>query len=76
MDQSELYLMLGRMDGKLDTVLANQAAQSERSDDHEDRISKLERNQMFVVGAASAASIIISGLFALVAFLWDKIKWH
>jgi hypothetical protein len=37
------YLMFGRLEGKVDALLSQQRADSKRLDDHETRITELER---------------------------------
>ena len=61
----------GRLEGKVDMVLANQTVQRETSDDHEDRISRIERDsagwQGRILGGAAVLGVI-GGLLAKVLF--------
>lgn len=62
-DQNHLYLMLGRIDGKLDHALQRQDKQDERAEEiervqslHAERIGVLERDRRWVIGIAAALS--------------------
>jgi hypothetical protein len=52
-DETELRLLIGRMDAKLDLLLT-------RHDKHEERIASLERWQSKIAGVLLAASAAIS----------------
>lgn len=58
---NQLYLMLGRIDGKLDHALQRQDKQDERAEEiervqslHSERIGTLERDRRWIVGIATA----------------------
>ncbi|MCA2979318.1 MAG: hypothetical protein INH37_13600 [Myxococcaceae bacterium] len=59
---TELILLLGRLDGKMDTVLANQT-------DHDTRIRDLEKNRWFNLGISAAVSGAMSFAIALMGVL-------
>lgn len=64
-DQShttELVLLLGRLDGKMDTVLQNQT-------NHDSRIRDLEKGRWFNLGASGAVGGIVSAGIALMGAL-------
>ncbi len=41
-DDQNFYLMFGRLEGKVDTLLSQQAGTNKRLDDHDARLSNLE----------------------------------
>jgi hypothetical protein len=60
---NHLYLMLGRIDGKLDSALQRADKSDERADEldrvqslHADRIGVLERDRRWIIGLAAALS--------------------
>lgn len=59
---TELILLLGRLDGKMDTVLANQT-------DHDTRIRDLEKHRWFNLGASAVVSGAMSFAIALMGVL-------
>lgn len=59
---TELVLLLGRLDGKLDTVLARQT-------DHDSRIRDLEKGRWFNMGVSGAVATIVSTGIALAGVL-------
>jgi len=63
----DLYLLLGRMDGKLDAVVKQQAAADENFRKHNDRLQELEKSKWTFLGASSAVSFIVSTAVALIA---------
>lgn len=50
---NELYLMMGRLEGKMDTVLSRTSSQEHRIGNCEERIGKLEKSKMWLVGLAA-----------------------
>lgn len=63
-DTNHLYLMLGRIDGKLDHALQRANKQDERADElervqslHSERLTTLERDRRWIVGLATALSV-------------------
>lgn len=70
MVDENLLIMLGRMDGKLDALVAGQAQQDKRLDNHGDRIKALEEGRAKTAGFFSAARLAWAGVgAALVAVL-------
>ena len=59
MEDNQLYLMLGRIDGKLDHALKRQDAHDAAIEALGRRVSTLERSKALVIGAATALSTII-----------------
>ena len=69
----QLYLMLGRIDGKLDHALQRQDKQDERAEEiervqslHAERIGTLERDRRWIVGIAAALSTGIGWAISIV----------
>lgn len=69
----QLYLMLGRIDGKLDHALQRQDKQDERTEAleqvqslHSERIGTLERDRRWIVGIAAALSTGIGWAISIV----------
>lgn len=72
-DQNHLYLMLGRIDGKLDHVLQRADKHDERAEElervqslHSERIGTLERDRRWIVGIAAALSTVIGWAISIV----------
>lgn len=59
---NELILLIGRLDGKMDTVLLQQSSQ-------EQRIRELEKGRWFNLGASGAVGGIVSTIIALAGVL-------
>lgn len=60
MEDNQLYLMLGRIDGKLDHALQRQEKSDIQIEALSKRVSVLEKNKAWVVGAATALSTLVS----------------
>lgn len=63
---NELYLMLGRMEGKLDSLIASHNESKADHDKLATRVSSLEKSRSWLMGAAAtvgALSGILSTLF-------------
>lgn len=60
MNDQELIFTLGRVEGKIDSVLQSQARIEDRLDSHERRIGSLERWQSKVLGLAGGVSVLAS----------------
>jgi len=58
MDDNQLYMMLGRIDGKLDHALQRQDKQDQQQEALEKRVSALERSKFWLVGAVTALSLV------------------
>ena len=61
---ANLYHLIGRMEGKMDSLLALTTKQDEKLERHGERIGKLERGRAYQLGVTAAASTLISGLLA------------
>lgn len=57
-----LFLHLGRLEGKVDAILSNQTAMDKRLDEHEKRLSVLERYRSWQLGVSAAIGTLIAGL--------------
>ena len=69
-EQNHLYLMLGRIEAKLDYVLQRQAKTDEDVEALAERVSLLESNKAWVIGAATALSTLCG---YGIPFLTDRI---
>jgi cystathionine beta-lyase family protein involved in aluminum resistance len=63
MHHDELFLAIGRLEGKLDSLIAMQGKQGDELKDHDIRIRSLEQSKSHFIGYAAAAG----GLLGLVA---------
>ncbi|MBN9565210.1 MAG: hypothetical protein J0G29_03825 [Alphaproteobacteria bacterium] len=57
---NKILLMLGRLEGKVDSLLSSQADTSETIKTHDKRLSKQEKTQAYLAGALALCSIIAS----------------
>ena len=58
--ESELIYALGRLEGKVDTLIQLQRLQEEQIKIHEERIRTLERSRSYAMGIAAAVGAVIS----------------
>lgn len=61
-----LFLAIGRLEGKVDSILTLQKAQEEALKQHDERLRSLENSKSFMLGGAAlvgAASSILFNLF-------------
>lgn len=63
MHHDELFLAIGRLEGKLDSLIAMQGKQGDELKDHDIRLRSLEQSKSHFIGYAAAAG----GLLGLVA---------
>lgn len=56
----ELFLAIGRLEGKVDSLLAQHARQSEELKEHDSRIRALEHSKSFTMGWAAAIGAAVS----------------
>jgi len=56
----ELFLAIGRLEGKVDSLLAQHARQSEELKDHDLRLRALEHTRGYVMGWSAAIGAIVS----------------
>lgn len=76
MQDSELYLLLGRLEGKLDASLSGLTRLEQRQDTAEKRISELETAKAKGLGVWTAIAFAFTGLGTLGGALGDHIiKW-
>lgn len=68
-DQENIYFMLGRIESKLDHALARTIANETAITAHDDRITKIEHRQSWMMGVAAAVAAFIS---YAVQFLLNK----
>ena len=66
----ELFLAIGRLEGKLDSLIAMQGKQGDELKDHDIRIRSLEQSKSHFLGYAAAAGGILGIVtsFAIKAF--------
>ena len=64
MMNEEILLALGRLEGKVDSLITTQAVHNEELGRHDKRLRHLEKSKSWVLGAAAAigavASIIVN----------------
>ncbi|MET4733934.1 hypothetical protein ABIE64_002663 [Thalassospira sp. MBR-102] len=68
-DQSNdnpVYLMLGRIEGKLDAMHGKSREQDDRLNNHSERIGRLERWKVWLVGLAAGVGAAASQLPELI----------
>ena len=53
-------LAIGRLEGKVDTLIQMQRIQEEQIKNHEDRLRQLEHSKSYAMGIAAAVGAIIS----------------
>lgn len=63
----ELFLAIGRLEGKVDSLIAMQSHQQEEIKDHDRRLRSLEHSRGYMMGwsAAIGASMSIAANFVL-----------
>lgn len=54
MSESEIQRSLGRIEGKVDSLIARQDAKDRRDEDRDNRIQSIERRQWWLSGVAAA----------------------
>ena len=64
-----LFLALGRLEGKVDSILALQKAQEEQIKEHDHRLRALESSKAFLMGGAA---IVGAAASTFVNFLINK----
>tara|TARA_R110000787_G_scaffold183973_2_gene295796 strand:+ start:6626 stop:6856 length:231 start_codon:yes stop_codon:yes gene_type:complete len=55
---NDMYLILGRLEGKLDSVMVITEKQWDTIEKHDTRIKKLEKDRHMVYGAAAVLGVI------------------
>ena len=56
----ELFLAIGRLEGKLDALLTMQQYQQDQLKDHDTRLRSLEHSRGYLLGMAAAIGAIVS----------------
>ena len=72
-EQSSLYLLLGRLEGKVDALLSNQNRTEEALSDHEERLTSLEALVHQKRGVRQFVTVTWGVLIALLAIFADDI---
>lgn len=70
-DTPHLYLMLGRLEGKVDALLSNQTRTDEALNDHEERITSIEALVQQKRGARQFIGLAWGVFIAVVAIFSD-----
>lgn len=63
--ESEIMLAIGRLEGKVDTLIQMQRIQEEQIKNHEDRLRQLEHSKSYAMGIAAAIGAIVSTVMSL-----------
>ena len=67
--RSDLYLLLGRVEGKVDQILAEQNRFETMLTSNERRITRLEKDRAVMYGAATVLAFIGSGIMWFVSYI-------
>ena len=68
-DKQDVYLLLGRLDGKMDLLIKEQTHIDNLISQNEERIRVLEKDRAVVYGAATVLAFIGSGIMWFVSYL-------
>ena len=68
-DKQDVYLLLGRLDGKMDLLIREQNQIDSLITKNEERIRVLEKDRAVVYGAVTVLAFIGSGLMWVVSYL-------
>jgi hypothetical protein len=68
-DKQDVYLLLGRLDGKMDLLIREQNQIDGLITKNEERIRVLEKDRAVVYGAVTVLAFIGSGLMWVVSYL-------
>ncbi len=63
--EETLFLTLGRLEGKVDTLLTLQKVQEEQIKEHDQRIRSLEHSKSFLMGISAIIGAVVSAAFSL-----------
>jgi hypothetical protein len=58
--ESEMMLAIGRLEGKVDTLIQMQRIQEDQIKNHEERLRELEHSRSFTMGMAAAVGAVVS----------------
>jgi len=59
-NESEIMLAIGRLEGKVDTLIQMQRMQEDQIKNHEERLRQLEHSRSFTMGLAAAVGAVVS----------------
>ncbi|CAB4140937.1 hypothetical protein UFOVP401_29 [uncultured Caudovirales phage] len=59
-NESEIMLAIGRLEGKVDTLIQMQRMQEDQIKNHEERLRQLEHSRSFTMGMAAAVGAVVS----------------
>jgi hypothetical protein len=62
----ELFLALGRLEGKMDALIKMQQVQQEEIKEHDERLRSLEHSRGTFLGAAALLGAVAGGLLNMV----------
>lgn len=62
-NRDQILIAVGRLEGKVDSLLHNQNRTEKDLDEHDARLSKLERSRAWLVGAGAATGALLSFIF-------------
>ena len=69
-DAEDIRYMLGRLEGKVDSLITGMKQQTQNIQEHEKRLRLLENSKAWILGWSSAAAILVS---VIIQFLFkDK----
>ncbi len=60
MRNDNLFLHLGRLEGKVDAILSNQTLMANELEDHDKRIGKLEQHRAWFLGASAVVASVVA----------------
>lgn len=60
MQNDNLFLHLGRLEGKVDAILSNQTLMANELEEHDDRIGKLEHHHSWFLGASAVVASVVA----------------
>jgi len=66
----QLFLTLGRLEGKVDTLLSLQKVQEEQIKEHDQRIRSLENSKAFLMGGSAVIGAAVSAAFNLLSKIY------
>lgn len=59
--QDDIFLHLGRLEGKVDAILSNQHMMANQLEDHDKRIGQLEAFKAWQLGASAVIASLVAG---------------
>jgi hypothetical protein len=62
MNHENIFLHLGRLEGKVDAILANQTLMAKQLDHHDQRLGKLENYKAYLIGVSATVGAGMSWL--------------